>query len=174
MVLPETEMQERVEQDERLLGRRHSRSLDDASISRKQAESVNLLEPIRSSGAHVVDHVAFDSPGATIQARHVYARQVDAPHGDPVHNGSRNVAQRRRRSQGVLYGASPHQMLTDLIEAGPQIRVRVVAAPEAHQDLRANGADEVLILATRVKGFGSREEAARLSEDSDRVHVYTM
>ena len=108
VVFPETEMQERIEQDERLLGRRHSPSLDDASISRKQAESVNLLGPIRSSGAHVVDHVAFDSPGAAIQPRHVYPRQIDAPHGDPVHHGSRNVANGDRRPQGVLYGASTH------------------------------------------------------------------
>ncbi|HEY8662752.1 MAG TPA: hypothetical protein VIL68_03970 [Propionibacteriaceae bacterium] len=122
----------------------------------------------------MVDHVAFDSPGAAIQPRHVYPRQIDAPHGNPVHHGSRNVAERGSGSQGVLNGPSPHQMLTDLIEAGPQIRVGVVAAPEAHQDLRANRADEILIPATRVEGFGSREEAARLSKDSDRVHVYTM
>ena len=174
VVFPETEMQERIEQDERLLGRSHSRSLDDASIGSERAEPVHALGHIRPGGTHVVDHIAFDPACTTIQSRHMYARQIDAPHGDPMHYGSRDVAQGGRRSQGVLYGASPHQMLADLIEAGPQIRVRVVAASEAHQDLRANGADEVLILATRVEGFGSREEAARLSKDSDRVHVYTM
>jgi len=174
VVLPETEMQERVEEDQCLLGRSHSCGFDDASIGSERAEPVHVLGHIRPGGAHVMNHVALDPPGSTIQPRHVYARQVDAPHRDPVHNGSRNVAERGRQSQGVLYGASPHQMLANLVEAGPQIRVRVVAAPEAHQELRANGAGEVLIPATRVEGFGSREEAASLSKDSDRVHVYTM
>jgi hypothetical protein len=104
----------------------------------------------------------------------VYARQVDAPHRDPVNNGPRYVAQDRRRTQRMLHGASTHHMLTDLIEGGPEIRVCVVTTPEAHQDPRAHSADEVLVFATRVKGFCSREEAASLSEESYLVHAWTM
>ena len=104
----------------------------------------------------------------------MYARQVDAPHSDPVNNGPRNVAQDRRRTQRMLHGASTHHMLTDLIEGGPEIRVCVVTTSEAHQDPRAHSADEVLVFATRVKGFCSREEAANLSEESNLVHALTM
>src|SRR5450759_495265 len=121
-----------------------------------------------------MDDVALDAACSTIQPGYVDARKVESPRRDPVHNGCRHVAQRRRRSEGVLYGASPHHMPTDLIERGPQIRVRVVATPETHQDPRVHGAREVSVFATRVKRFRSREEAASLSEESDLVHAWTM
>jgi hypothetical protein len=66
VVLPETQMQERVEENERLFGRGHGGGFDDTSIGSERAESVHVLGHIHPCGADVMNYVALDSSGSTI------------------------------------------------------------------------------------------------------------
>lgn len=170
-MLAEPLMQEGVEHDERLFGRRTGRSFDDASVNGECQEPLNVLRDVRSRDPHMMDDVALDAAGSPVQPGHVNARQVEAPCHHSMDNGPRDMAERRCCSERVLYSPGPYDMSCHGVEPAPQIPIGEVAAPEAQKDSSTEPCEQVSILAARIERFCASEEPARLGELSGEVQV---
>ena len=156
-----------LEHDERCLLGRPRGSLDDGPVRHDDAVPGELRHVVVEAEPLVVDHVTLGAAGPAVEPGHVHPAQVDVPDRHAVQDRRRDVAERDGRPQAVGDGEAADRCRVDLlVEAGPEIGVGVVAAPDPVPDAPPHHPGDVAIGVAHLGGLGTGEEALGLAQDA--------